>query len=53
MEEIEAMIEPFERVIVLGCRECVTVCSVGGEKEVGILAAELRLSRKQKGRPIL
>jgi len=52
MEEIEAMIDPFERVIVLGCRECVTVCSVGGEKEVGILAAELRLSRKQKGRPI-
>jgi len=52
MEEIEAMIEPFERVIVLGCRECVTVCSVGGEKEVGILSAELRLARKQKGRTI-
>ncbi len=52
MEEIEAMIDPFERIIVLGCRECVTVCSVGGEKEVGILAAELRLSRKQKGRAI-
>ena len=52
MEEIEAMIDPFERIIVLGCRECVTVCSVGGEKEVGILAAELRLARKQKGRAI-
>jgi ferredoxin len=52
MEEIEAMIDPFERIIVLGCRECVTVCSVGGEKEVGILSAELRLSRKQKGRAI-
>ena len=52
MEEIEAMIDPFERIIVLGCRECVTVCSVGGEKEVGILASELRLARKQKGRAI-
>jgi len=52
MEEIEAMINPFERIIVLGCRECVTVCSVGGEKEVGILSAELRLARKQKGRTI-
>ncbi len=52
MEEIEAMIDPFEKIIVLGCRECVTVCSVGGEKEVGILASELRLLRKQKGRAI-
>jgi len=52
MEEIEAMIDPFEKIIVLGCRECVTVCSVGGEKEVGILSSELRLSRKQKGRDI-
>jgi len=52
MEEIETMIDPFEKIIVLGCRECVTVCSVGGEKEVGILSSELRLSRKQKGRDI-
>ena len=52
MEEIEAMIDPFEKIIVLGCRECVTVCSVGGEKEVGILSSALRLSRKQKGRAI-
>lgn len=52
MKEIEAMIDPFEKIIVLGCRECVTVCSVGGEKEVGILSSELRLSRKQKGRAI-
>ncbi len=52
MEEIEAMIDPFEKIIVLGCRECVTVCSVGGEKEVGILSSELRLLRKQKGRAI-
>jgi len=52
MEEIEAMIEPFDKIIVLGCRECVTVCSAGGEKEVGILSAALRLSRKQNGREI-
>ncbi len=52
MEEIETMIDPFEKIIVLGCRECVTVCSAGGEKEVGILSSALRLSRKQKGRTI-
>jgi len=52
MEEIEAMIDPFEKIIVLGCRECVTVCSAGGEKEVGILSSALRLSRKQNGRSI-
>jgi chemotaxis receptor (MCP) glutamine deamidase CheD len=48
--EIAAMLEPFERVLVLGCGTCVTVCMAGGEKEVGILASTLRLSDREKGR---
>ncbi|MCF8032405.1 MAG: methylenetetrahydrofolate reductase C-terminal domain-containing protein [Desulfarculaceae bacterium] len=49
LEEILAMIEGREKVLVLGCRGCVTVCNVGGEKEVGILASTLRIARKKNG----
>ncbi len=47
LEEILAMIEGRPKVLVLGCRGCVTVCNVGGEKEVGILATALRIARKK------
>ena len=52
LEEIEEMIKDYQKIILAGCNECVTVCSVGGEKEVGILASELRLSRKKDGKEI-
>ena len=45
-------IEPYERVLVLGCRGCVAVCSAGGDREVEIMAAALRLARKLSGRPL-
>jgi ferredoxin len=48
--EIAAMLEPFDRVLVLGCGTCVTVCMAGGEREVGILASTLRLSDREHGR---
>ncbi|MFH1057537.1 MAG: methylenetetrahydrofolate reductase C-terminal domain-containing protein [Pseudomonadota bacterium] len=50
LEEILEMIEDKDKVLVLGCRGCVTVCNVGGEKEVGILATALRIARKKAGR---
>jgi ferredoxin len=49
LDEIEEMIKGCGKIILAGCNECVTVCAVGGEKEVGILASELRLSRKKDG----
>jgi ferredoxin len=52
LEEIEEMIKGYGKVILAGCNECVTVCSVGGEKEVGVLASELKLSRKKDGKEI-
>ena len=52
LDEIEEMIKGYGKIILAGCNECVTVCSVGGEKEVGILASELRLSRKKDGKEI-
>ncbi len=51
-EEIVGMLGGCRRVLVLGCRECVTVCAVGGEREVGVLASELRLYYGQKGREV-
>jgi ferredoxin len=52
IEEILGMIDPYERIILAGCKECVAVCAAGGEKEVGVLATEIRLARKRDGRAI-
>jgi ferredoxin len=47
--EILEKLGAARRVLVLGCSECVTVCGVGGEREVGVLASELRLYWKKEG----
>lgn len=52
LEEILGMIRPYRRVLVLGCNECVTVCHAGGEREVGVLASEIRLSRMRDGEEV-
>ena len=52
-EEIAKMVENCDKVLIVGCNECVTVCLAGGEKEVGILATSLRLLRKQGDRQIV
>jgi len=52
MEEIKQLIAPYKKVLVAGCGTCVTVCWVGGEKEVAILASQLRLARSAEGNEI-
>ncbi|NNF99165.1 MAG: hypothetical protein HKM93_07290 [Desulfobacteraceae bacterium] len=52
LEEILEMIKDYEKVLLVGCKGCVTVCNVGGRKEVEVLGAALRIARKKEGRPI-
>jgi ferredoxin len=48
IKEILASIQGRKRVLVLGCRGCVTVCNTGGEKEVAVLASHLRLANRAR-----
>ncbi len=52
MNEILDMISGVNRLLVLGCRGCVAVCSAGGDKEVDVIASALRLGRKKAGQQI-
>lgn len=50
--EIREMLRPYRRVLAVGCGTCVTVCFAGGTKEVGILAASLRMASRLDGQPV-
>ena len=49
--EIRDMIKEHDRVLLVGCGTCVTVCLAGGEREAGILGSALRMALKLDGRP--
>src|SRR3989304_542034 len=48
--EIRDMIQDHDRVLLVGCGTCVTVCLAGGDRETGILASAVRMSLKLAGR---
>lgn len=52
IEKILEMIAPYKKVLIAGCLGCVTVCLTGGEKEVGILASQVRMARSKEGNGI-
>jgi ferredoxin len=52
LEEILEMIKDANKILLVGCKGCVTVCNVGGTKEVGILASTLKIARMKEGRPL-
>jgi len=50
--EIEKIIAPYRKILILGCGTCVKTCFAGGEDEVAVLASALRLSARKAGREI-
>ena len=51
-DEIMKMIEGHNKIMVLGCGGCVTVCLTGGEDEVRVLSSQLRMARDKNGKPL-
>ena len=49
LAEIKSMLGNMEKVLVVGCGTCVTVCFAGGAREAAILSASLRMATKLDG----
>jgi ferredoxin len=51
LNEMQEMIAPYRRVLILGCGTCMTVCGTGGEREVSFLdnALQLALAKSSNG----
>jgi ferredoxin len=47
--ELVDILRPHQKILVLGCGTCVTVCLAGGEREVSIIASALRIAGRVKG----
>jgi len=52
IEEIIDYVKDFQKILIAGCNECVTVCEAGGKKEVGILASALRMYFMNEGKKV-
>ena len=50
--EILDMVKDSKKILVVGCKGCVTVCNAGGTKEVGILASMIRLAKQKDSIPV-
>ncbi len=46
-QEIYDYVKGHEKILVMGCGTCVTVCMAGGDKEVGIVSNQIRLAAKE------
>jgi ferredoxin len=48
--EIKEFLAPYQKVMILGCGTCVTVCQAGGQAEVDILTSELKIADRREGK---
>lgn len=49
LEETRRMITPYQRVLIVGCGTCMTVCDAGGEGEVSYLRNALQVAQAKSG----
>ena len=52
LEEILNYIKDHNKIMLMGCGGCVTVCFSGGAKAVELLASQIKISRRKQGRAI-
>ena len=51
-EAIKDMLKDYNKVLIVGCGGCVTVCRSGGKRQVELLTSALRMARKIEGNEI-
>jgi ferredoxin len=51
-EEIKSSIGRYKKILIVGCGTCVAECAAGGEKEVALLATQLRIDAARRRRKI-
>ncbi|CAG0936503.1 hypothetical protein TFLX_05380 [Thermoflexales bacterium] len=49
LAEVKALVADAQKVLVVGCGTCVTVCFAGGAREAAIMAASLRMATQLDG----
>jgi ferredoxin len=52
LDQITGSLKGYSGVLIAGCGTCVSVCMAGGEKEVGLLASELRMKSRLDGKDL-